>query len=388
MLHIFSFYVTPSCVIFFPDAFDVITIINSQGYLMMKRNFLAWIIPAILGIGSVNAAEIYNKDGNKVDLTGKINVSHLFSSDDANNSDNSYARMGFKGLTQITDQLSGYGRWEYHYQLNNSEGDDAQTGNKTRLGYAGLKFGDAGSFDYGRNYGVIYDALAYTDMLPKFGGDSAYTDAFLAGRSTGVATWRNSNFFGLVDGLSVAAQYQGKNERSGANAVRRANGDGYAASIAYDFDFGLSMVGAYGSIDRTNAQNLATRGEGDRAEIWSTAVKYDANQIYLAAMYGETHNATPISGGFANKAQNFEAVAQYQFLNGFRPSLAYVSSRGKDIETIGSADIYKYVSVGANYYFNKNMLAYAEYRINLLDSDNGLGLADDDITAVGLTYQF
>jgi predicted porin len=34
------------------------------------------------------------------------------------------------------------------------------------------------------------------------------------------------------------------------------------------------------------------------------------------------------------------------------------------------------------------MLAYAEYRINLLDSDNGLGLADDDITAVGLTYQF
>ena len=38
---------------------------------------------------------------------------------------------------------------------NNSEGADAQTGNKTRLAFAGLKFGDAGSFDYGRNYGGL-----------------------------------------------------------------------------------------------------------------------------------------------------------------------------------------------------------------------------------------
>ena len=355
---------------------------------MMKRNFLVWAIPALLGISSVNAAEIYNKESNKLDLTGKVNAGHFFSSDDANNGDVSYARLGFKGQTQITGRLTGYGRWEYQFQLNNSEGDDAQTGNKTRLGYAGLKFGDVGSFDYGRNYGLIYDALAYTDMLPKFGGDSAYTDAFLAGRSTGVATWRNSNFFGLVDGLSVAAQYQGKNERSGTNTVRRANGDGYATSLAYDFDFGLSLTGAYANIDRTTAQNQAARGEGDRAELWATAIKYDANQIYLAAIYGQTHNATPISGGFANKAQNFEVVAQYQFINGFRPSLAYVSSRAKNIEDIGSADIYKYVSVGANYYFNKNMVFYTEYRINLLDSDNALGLADDDITAVGLTYQF
>ena len=41
---------------------------------------------------------------------------------------------------------------------------------------------------------------------------------------------------------------------------------------------------------------------------------------------------TPISGGFANKTQNFEAVAQYQFDFGLRPSLGYVLSKGKDIE--------------------------------------------------------
>lgn len=25
------------------------------------------------------------------------------------------------------------------------------------MAFAGVKFGDAGSFDYGRNYGVVYD---------------------------------------------------------------------------------------------------------------------------------------------------------------------------------------------------------------------------------------
>jgi len=357
---------------------------------MMKRALAAAIVSSLLGISAGQAAEIYNKDGNKLDLVGKINVSHLFSSDSANDGDtSSYTRLGFKGETKITDRLTGYGFWQYQYSLRNSEGSDAQNGNRTRLGYAGLKFGNAGSLDYGRNYGLVYDALAYTDMLPFFGGDSGYTDAFLAGRSTGVLTWRNKDFFGLVKGLSLAAQYEGKNDRAAnTDGVRRSNGDGYALSASYDFDFGLSFTGAFASLDRTEAQNAAARGDGDKAQNWATAVKYDANQIYLAAMYGETLNATPISGGFANKAQNFEAVAQYQFLNGLRPSVDYVSSKGKEIENIGDADIFKYVSVGTTYYFNKNMSAYVEYKINLLKDNNPLGLKTDDITAVGLIYQF
>lgn len=356
---------------------------------MMKRNVIAVVIPLLLGLSNVQASEIYNKDGNKLDLSGKVNAGHVFSKDSANDGDTTYARLGFKGETQIADQLTGYGMWQYNFQVNNSEGSDAQNGNKTRLGFAGLKYANLGSVDYGRNYGVVYDALAATDVLPKFGGDSAYTDGFLTGRAGGVLTWRNSDFFGLVDGLNIAAQYQGRNDRSGnPDAVRRSNGDGYALSAAYNLDSGFGITGAYGSVDRTEAQNAAARGNGDHAQSWATSVKYDANQIYLASMYGETRNATPISGGFANKAQNFEAVAQYQFLNGLRPSLAYVSSRAKDIEGIGSADLSKYVAVGTYYYFNKNMVFYAEYKINLLDSDNPLGLAKDDVTGVGLTYQF
>ena len=35
---------------------------------MMKRNILAVVIPALLVDGAANAAEVYNKDGNKVDV--------------------------------------------------------------------------------------------------------------------------------------------------------------------------------------------------------------------------------------------------------------------------------------------------------------------------------
>jgi outer membrane pore protein F len=140
-----------------------------------------------------------------------------------------------------------------------------------------------------------------------------------------------------------------------------------------------------------------TYGEDkNKARSWGTAVKYDANNIYIAALYTETRDAARITNnnlttdndGFANKAVTTEVIAQYQFDFGLRPSIAYVQSKGKDIEGIGDADLYKYYEVGATYYFNKNMSTYVDYKINRLDDNNPLGLATDDVVALGLVYQF
>jgi len=373
---------------------------------MMKRNILAVVIPALLVAGAANAAEIYNKDGNKLDLYGKVDARHQFSDSAGDDGDQTYVRFGFKGETQINDQLTGYGQWEYNIQANKSEGDDARDGTKTRLGFAGLKFGDAGSIDYGRNYGLVYDAIGWTDMLPVFGGDWGSSDNFLNGRSTGLLTYRNTNFFGLVDGWDFAVQYQGKNDRTD---ITRANGDGWGASTSYTSPIGVGIVGAYSSSDRTDAQaagvtdvNGNVIGQGKRAENWATALKYDANNVYLAAMYGEGRNSsyftatipgtapntTADANATINKTQTIELVAQYQFDFGLRPSIAYVQQKGKDIEGIGDADLYKYIDVGATYYFNKNMSTYVDYKINQLDDNNPLGQNTDDIVGVGLVYQF
>ncbi len=66
--------------------------------------------------------------------------------------DNSRIRFGIKGETQITDQLTGFGRFENEIKTNSVEGEN---NNNVRLAYAGFKFADYGSIDYGRNYGVV-----------------------------------------------------------------------------------------------------------------------------------------------------------------------------------------------------------------------------------------
>ncbi len=339
----------------------------------MKRKVLAMLVPALLVAGAANAAEVYNKDGNKLDLYGKVAGLHYFSDDAGSDGDMSYARIGFKGETQIADQFTGYGQWEFNIGANGPESDKGNTA--TRLAFAGLGFGQNGTFDYGRNYGVVYDIEAWTIMLPELDGN----------------------------GRKLAKE----------------NGDGFGMSTSYDFDFGLSLGAAYSNSDRTDNQvhkgthNTrygdrfdATAG-GETAEAWTVGAKYDANNVYLAAMYAETRNMTGYgdADAIANKTQNFEVVAQYQFDFGLRPSIAYLQSKGKDLGGVNSdnfdsqgnhhytnKDLVKYVDIGMTYYFNKNISTYVDYKINLLDNDDDFykenGIATDDIVAVGLVYQF
>ena len=369
------------------------------------------VAASVLMAMSAQAAEIYNKDSNKLDLYGKVNAKHYFSSNDADDGDTTYARLGFKGETQINDQLTGFGQWEYEFKGNRAESQGSSK-DKTRLAFAGLKFGDYGSIDYGRNYGVAYDIGAWTDVLPEFGGDTYGSDNFMQQRGNGFATYRNTDFFGLVDGLNFAVQYQGQNgsvsgendpdftghgiTNNGRKALRQ-NGDGVGGSITYDYE-GFGVGAAVSSSKRTwDQNNTGLIGTGDRAETYTGGLKYDANNIYLAAQYTQTYNATRVGSlGWANKAQNFEAVAQYQFDFGLRPSVAYLQSKGKNLGVVAGRnyddeDILKYVDVGATYYFNKNMSTYVDYKINLLDDNQftrAAGINTDDIVALGLVYQF
>ncbi|MDN8598714.1 porin OmpC [Citrobacter enshiensis] len=377
----------------------------------MKRKVLALVIPAMLAAGATHAAEVYNSNGNKLDLYGKVVGLHYMSDDASSDGDQSYMRMGFKGETQINDELIGFGQWEYQVNTNTTESDHGNS--FTRLGFAGLKFGDYGSFDYGRNYGVMYDVEGWVDMLPEFGGDS-YTkaDNFMTGRANGVATYRNNNMFGMVDGLSFALQFQGANESQVTDEngqeiqegtgngndhrnIKNSNGDGFGISSSYDFGMGVTLGAAYTSSDRTNEQVEFSTAGGDKADAWTVGGKYDANNIYFAAMYSETRNMTPYGDSYntiADKTQNFEVTAQYQFDFGLRPNISYLMSKGKDLGTDGDQDLVNYAEIGLTYYFNKNMSTFVDYKINLLDEDDSFyadnGIATDDIVALGLIYQF
>jgi predicted porin len=358
----------------------------------MKKIALAVLATLITPV--LHAAQIYDQDGNVVDLYGSLRARHYFSDNTAIDGDNTFLRLGFKGQTQINDYLTGYGQWEYQFNGNNSAGSDANNGSNTRLAFAGLQFDKFGSLDYGRNWGIGYDVASYTDVAPIFDDLTyAFADNFMTSRATGVLTYRNNGFFGLVDGLNVATQYQGANDAETANArtaATKANGDGYGFSTSYTTDFHVSVGGVYTSSERTTEQQALTYGRGDKADMWAGGLKYDNNGVYIAGLYGESHNMAPIkSVGFANKSQNVEAIASYLFDFGLKPMFGYFQSKAEDVEhNVGDAYLVKYYEASMTYYFNKNMNAYVDYKINLLDKDNALGIASANEVGLGLNYQF
>ncbi|ECI5660546.1 porin OmpC [Salmonella enterica] len=373
---------------------------------------LSAVAVTVMMAGMADAAEVYNKDGNKLDLYGKVDGLHYFSKDKGDDGDQTYVRFGFKGETQINDQLTGYGQWEYNIQANHDE-DNGTKGNATRLAFAGLKFADFGSIDYGRNNGVIYDIGAWTDVLPEFGNDTyEEADRFMTGRANGLLTYHNTDFFGLVDGLNFSLQYQGKNGGDGESnngkdrEAKSQNGDGYGMSVTWEGDAGFGVGAAYSNSRRTKDQRSNEySSDGKRAEVWTGGLKYDANNIYLAATYAQTRNmqwadiaqdsriGTDLAlnkdaGAFLSKTENYEIVVQYMLDFGLQPSIAYLQSKAKDTGKYGDIDLVKYVDVGATYNFNKNMSAYIDYKINLLKDDNPAGLSTENIVATGLVYEF
>ena len=92
----------------------------------MKKSTLALVVMGIVTSASVQAAEVYNKNGNKLDLYGKVKAMHYMTDYDSKDGDQSYIRLGFKGETQINDQLTGYGRWEAEFDGNKAESDSNQ----------------------------------------------------------------------------------------------------------------------------------------------------------------------------------------------------------------------------------------------------------------------
>ncbi|WP_223240188.1 porin OmpC [Citrobacter gillenii] len=375
---------------------------------MIKHKLMSLAMSSVFLAGAAHAAEVYNKDGSKLNITGLISGERYFSQDPGMDGDQTYVRLGFRGETQISDKLTGYGQWQSQFDANNPESQSSTP--RTRYGFAGLKFGDYGSLDYGRNRGVLYDSLGFTDMQPEFDAMTYGSDQFMFSRANGVATYRVSGFYGLIDGLDIAIQYQGKNDGGGEPGVRsvlRQNGDGYGMSATYEIGAGVSVVGAMSSANRTIEQNSRTSGimgNGNRAEAYSGAVKYDANGVYLAAMYTQSYNASRFGSisddsayGYANKSQIIELYASYQFDFGLQPFVAYNVNKGKNLgrsasgQNYGDQDLIKFVDFGATYYFNKNINVFVDYMINLVDENSftrEAGISTDDVTAVGVVYQF
>ncbi|QCI24994.1 porin [Buchnera aphidicola (Rhopalosiphum padi)] len=369
---------------------------------MKNHKSLAILIPMLFASNSsVNAVEIFNKNGNKLELYGSMNPNHNFSNKFlstkiASKEDNTNAILGLSGKINITDKLSSYAKIEYKTDLFMPEElMDKQQPNTVRLGYAGLKYGNLGSIDYGRNYGVIHDAQSLTNHIPYINNKSvfAYNDNYMVGRNNSLLTYRNNNVFGLVDGVSFALQYQDeiKNRISDQQ-----NSAGWGASLKYESDSGLTAVGSCFTSERLTSDQNKKDLKNESVDSYGLGFKYDANNVYIAAFYGAARNLTPHhipSNRFINETQNIEAIAEYSFDSGFHPSLSYLDSKGQNSNAPNKSelDLAKQINISTRYEFNKNVSTYMNYKINLLkenEFNTKNKISTDNIIGAGVVYQF
>ncbi|QOI10988.1 porin [Blochmannia endosymbiont of Colobopsis nipponica] len=397
----------------------------------MKLRYLNVLVSTVFAAGIVNAAEIYNKDGSALDLFGTFNSGYYLSDDSSKNRNRSLVRYGVFGKTQVNEHFVGFGMLEYEHGLQYVEYDNTKNG-KVRLGYVGIKCGDFGQIDYGRNYGLLYDVGSWTDVMPEFGGDNFVADNFLLNRASNVFTYRNTNLFGLVNGLNFSLQYQGENNENSlirkGRSLKESNGEGYGVSIVYNLDYGIAASVAYSNSKRTAGQIALDAnnsvGVANNASAYSFGLKYDDNNVYLAALYGETRHMAPFGDfvvptvnvttgdsandgssvideasehrqqyGFINKAVNIEFVAQYQFDFGLRPSVGYLHSRVDDSSDNSNNNyLRRYFEVGTTYNLNKNILTKVDYRVNLIKKEDNfvklMNLPVGNVFSLGMSYTF
>lgn len=367
----------------------------------MKLRYIATtLVSAYLISITVGAAEIYNKDGNELVLFARLTGRYYLSENQENNGDRSYLRYGFRGHSCINNNIIAFGEWN---NINNVNNYDLRGKGGNSIGFAGLNFGDYGSFNYGSNYGVLYDIAAWTNTMLEFSGSNSYNS--LSGQATSLATYRNKNLFGIVDGLAIALQYQAqetKNADQKINKIKSINGDGYGLSVQYDLGNGITIGSAYANSKRATVENILDSNPSNLAETYSLGMKYDANNIYFAAIYSQTYHMPTfslfrqdkmknISYIFTNQVYNIELVAHYTFDFNLTPSIGYVQSKGYGLNIYHNHDIKKYILIGASYIFNDNMSTFIDYRINLMKEDiftKEANIRTDNIIAAGITYLF
>lgn len=350
-----------------------------------RKNKSASLIFFCFYIPGAMAVDIYDKQGSRITVNGEIESKLMSSKDQDQDGNEIKVKLGLELESQLTDSASGFAKFEHETELHGGEGDKSNE-SKNNLAFAGLKY-DTHHIDFGRNYGVIFDVASYTDGLPLFEGDFfSDSDISTTKEASNLLTYRQTDFFNLVKGLNFALQYQGKNSNN--DEVQHQNGEGWGASVSYNFSDNLQATMAYFHSKRTQQQQQIRPGKS--AEIWAVGFNYDAEPVKFAGLYSESRNihSHEVDDNVVifGKVSTIELLTSYTFASGLEPGVAYFYSRADK-----AVDVVNYLNIFTNYNFNDNFKAYAAYKVNLLRNSqlgNELELARDNVIGIGMTYSF
>lgn len=343
----------------------------------MQKTLIAMTLTTLLA-ASANAATVFDKDGQKFDVYGRLQgkIYDKTAAAEEKSTLKGDARFGLKGSQAIVDGLSGIAKGEWQIA---SEAEDASKFT-TRDAYVGLDGSEKGTLIFGRTHTAYYDVLAVTDYFNEWGdAGNAYT-----GRQDGQVIYH-----GAWNGFSAAASYQffdsTADYTSGSSSevitiIKDAEKDyGYGATLGYSFPVKVSLLGG---LSKDAFKTKTTKQSWDKND-WALGASYGVvgeAGLYAAALY----NQSKIEGPAAEAdGTGYEFMAIYRlpsnvsFLGGYN-KLEWDAKQG----AVGAdADLVDEYLLGAQYDITSQFMAFAEYAINQVDGV-------DDRWTLALQYTF
>ncbi|WP_295354255.1 porin [uncultured Succinivibrio sp.] len=366
----------------------------------MKKSLLALAVVAVAA--SANAATIYEKDGTKLYVDGRVqsvyySVNHKANKVVAQNDSNikNSARFGIGGKTQITDWVAGYGyaQWDTSDGSNNAQFT-------ARDQFVGADFGEFGKLQAGR----YRDSGYYVENLTDHYEDAAGTlqGSYNGDRRGGQLTYIYENYGFHAQAGVQTAQDSGK---VGGNAKQVDSG--FNAALGYktgdivfgplDFRVGYSYVKGQDGNDVT----AATGASFDNFKHANFGLAWGNlnSGLYMAAIYdyakfnglGKTAVASTDN---TTKNDGFELSVGYAFDNGVSALLGYEVSYWELNNANGQTKYQiRRVPLFVNYKLNSNFNIWTEFGFNA-GSDHADKIAnytrsqDKNFFSLGARYTF
>ncbi|MBB1463145.1 porin [Vibrio sp. SG41-7] len=335
----------------------------------MNKTMIALAVSAAALTTGANAAELYNQDGNSVEMGGRAEA--RLSMQDGKAEDKTRVRLNFLGKVEIQDGLYGVGFYEGEFTTQtNDDGEYIDN----RYTYAGLG-GTFGEVTYGKNDGALGVITDFTDIM-AYHGNSAADKLAVADRQDNMISYK-----GEFQDLAVKASYAFADRSENGGDFIDDGKDGYSLSAIYAIgDSGVKLGAGYADQDQSNEYMLSA--------------SYAISDFYFAGVFTDGEKQT--TGATTNDSVDYTG---YEFAAAYTLGQTVFTTTYNNAETDSetSADN---IAIDATYYFKPNFRGYVSYNFNLISENDTIGTtnltsngkatsaqAEDEI-ALGLRYDF
>nr|WP_321239720.1 porin [uncultured Tolumonas sp.] len=333
----------------------------------MKKTLLA-VVTTSLFAASANAATVYDKDGQQVDVYGRIQYQAGQINNDVNGKANNFggdtlARFGFNGKWATESDVALISKLEWQVS---SEADDSADNNSfvNRYAFAGADFGNGIQATVGTQDSAYVELSDVTDVYNEYSGlvenqfDSRWDDS--------AKVTYAADGWDLRSSVAFSDQAKDKTEHTDGTRVQNL----YSAAAGYTVK--LDDVSSLKPVIAYQAKSGEVAGESYTDEQYAAGLGYTYDAFYLASTYGQLkHDLAD------EKDTVWTVTGTYKVL----PAVTLVAGYGLvDPHNYGT-ETAKYYVLGAQYDITAKAKAYTEYKINQVANQ-------DDNYYVGLQYNF